>query len=67
TIKTPACPVVVAPPAAGVAGEWQIEADGVNVRAEFRNSAGELLGFALTGDATKAKIELQKALPAILP
>jgi rubredoxin---NAD+ reductase len=67
TIKTPACPVVVAPPAAGAAGEWQIEADGVNVRAEFRNSAGELLGFALTGDATKAKIELQKALPAILP
>jgi len=67
TIKTPACPVVVAPPAAGAAGEWQIEADGVNVRAEFRNSDGELLGFALTGDATKAKIELQKALPAILP
>lgn len=67
TIKTPACPVVVAPPAAGAAGEWQIDADGVNVRAEFRNGAGELLGFALTGDATKAKIELQKALPAILP
>lgn len=67
TIKTPACPVVVAPPAAGAAGEWQIEADGVNVRAEFRNGAGELLGFALTGDATRAKIELQKALPAILP
>ena len=67
TIKTPACPVVVAPPAAGAAGEWQIEAEGSSVRAEFRNSAGELLGFALTGDATRAKIELQKALPAILP
>lgn len=67
TIKTPACPVVVAPPAAGAAGEWQIEAEGSSVRAEFRSSGGELLGFALTGDATKAKIELQKALPAILP
>jgi rubredoxin-NAD+ reductase len=67
TIKTPACPVVVAPPAAGAEGEWQIDADGSDVRAEFRNAAGELLGFALTGDATKAKIELQKALPAILP
>jgi rubredoxin-NAD+ reductase len=67
TIKTPACPVVVAPPPAGVEGEWQIDADGSDVRAEFRNAAGELLGFALTGDATKAKIELQKALPAILP
>jgi rubredoxin---NAD+ reductase len=67
TIKTPACPVVVAPPAAGATGEWQIEADGSNVRAEFRDAAGDLLGFALTGDATRAKIELQKALPAILP
>jgi rubredoxin---NAD+ reductase len=37
------------------------------VRAEFRDAAGDLLGFALTGDATRAKIELQKALPAILP
>lgn len=67
TIKTPACPVVVAPPAAGAAGEWKIEAEGNNVRAEFRGTDGDLLGFALTGDATRAKIELQKALPAILP
>ncbi|PLW83473.1 rubredoxin reductase [Kineobactrum sediminis] len=67
TIKTPACPVVVAPPAIGAEGEWQIQADGQNVRAEFRSAAGDLLGFALTGDATKAKLELQKALPAILP
>lgn len=67
TIKTPACPVVVAPPAAGAEGAWKIEAEGNNVRAEFRNAAGDLLGFALTGDATKAKLELQKALPAILP
>ncbi|HEY7776232.1 MAG TPA: FAD-dependent oxidoreductase [Kineobactrum sp.] len=67
TIKTPACPVVVAPPAMGADGEWQIQADGLNVRAEFRNAAGDLLGFALTGDATRAKLELQKALPAILP
>ncbi len=67
TIKTPACPVVVAPPAAGAAGEWKIEAEGNNVRAEFRSSEGDLLGFALTGDATRAKMELQKSLPAILP
>jgi rubredoxin-NAD+ reductase len=66
TIKTPACPVVVAPPAAGAEGEWQIEADGTNVKAEFRNASGELLGFALTGDATREKMALQKELPAIL-
>ncbi|GAB3283944.1 FAD-dependent oxidoreductase [Parahaliea aestuarii] len=66
TIKTPACPVVVAPPAVGVAGDWKIDADGNNVRAEFRDAGGALLGFALTGEATRAKLELQKELPAIL-
>jgi rubredoxin-NAD+ reductase len=66
TIKTPACPVVVAPPAPGAAGDWNIEADGNNVKAEFRNADGDLLGFALTGDAIKAKTALQKELPAIL-
>lgn len=66
TIKTPACPVVVAPPAQGVDGEWTIEADGNNVNAQFRNTQGQLLGFALTGEATKQKMALQKELPAIM-
>ena len=66
TIKTPACPVVVAPVAAGASGEWSIEQDGNSVKAEFRDAGGKLLGFALTGDATKQKIALQKELPAIL-
>jgi rubredoxin-NAD+ reductase len=66
TIKTPACPVVVAPPPAGADGEWQISAEGSSVRAEFRDASGALLGFALTGDATRDKIALQKELPAIL-
>lgn len=67
TIKTPACPVVVAPPAQGAEGEWLIERDGNNVNAQFRDGAGNLLGFALTGEATKNKLALQKELPAILP
>jgi rubredoxin-NAD+ reductase len=67
TIKTPACPVVVAPPAMDAQGDWTITADGCNVKGEFRNAAGELLGFALTGDATKEKMALQKELPGILP
>ena len=67
TIKTPACPVVVSPPAPDSEGEWTITEDGNSVKAEFRDSAGNLLGFALTGDATKEKTTLQKALPAILP
>ena len=67
TIKTPACPVVVAPPANDAQGDWIITADGSNVKGEFRDAAGELLGFALTGDATKEKMALQKELPGILP
>lgn len=66
TIKTPACPVVVAPVAPGTAGEWTVQADGNNVNAQFRDSAGKLLGFALTGEATKEKVALQKELPAIM-
>jgi rubredoxin-NAD+ reductase len=66
TIKTPACPVVVAPPAAGAEGEWTISADGNSVKAEFRSAGGDLLGFALTGDATREKMALQKELPAIM-
>jgi rubredoxin-NAD+ reductase len=66
TIKTPACPVVVAPPAPDADGEWKIEADGSNVKGEFRDGSGQLLGFALTGDATREKMALQKELPAIM-
>jgi rubredoxin-NAD+ reductase len=67
TIKTPACPVVVSPVAPDASGEWTFEEDGNSVKAEFRNAAGELIGFALTGDATREKMALQKQLPAILP
>lgn len=66
TIKTPACPVVVSPAPRDVAGDWTIEADGSNVKALFHSPDGALLGFALTGDATKEKMALQKELPPIL-
>ena len=66
TIKTPALPVVVAPVAPGTEGEWNIEQDGNNVKALFRDGSGKLLGFALTGEATKEKMALQKELPPIM-
>ncbi len=66
TIKTPTCPVVVSPVAADAEGEWNIEQDGNNVVATFRNGDGQLLGFALTGDGTKQKMALQKELPPIM-
>jgi rubredoxin-NAD+ reductase len=62
-VKTPACPVVVAPPAAGASGSWQLVEQANGMRAEYR--AGErLLGFALTGEATSARQALTKALSA---
>lgn len=66
TIKTPACPIVVSPPARDAQGEWDITADGNNVVAQFKDAAGNLLGFALTGQGTSEKLALQKQLPAIL-
>jgi len=65
-IKTPVCPVVTSPPAIGAEGTWQEEADGSNVTAKFVDASGKLLGFALTGEATKQKMVLQKELPSIL-
>ena len=69
TIKTPACPVVVAPPAQHAQGSWEIQidnADNKNIIAQFKSTSGQLLGFALTGQGTSEKQELQKQLPAIL-
>jgi rubredoxin---NAD+ reductase len=65
-IKTPVCPVITAPPALGAEGKWEVEVDGSNVTARFVNSSGQLLGFALTGEATKQKMLLQKQLPDLL-
>ncbi len=65
-IKTTVCPVVVSPPAPGSVGSWEIEANGRDVKAFFKNSTGQILGMALTGEATKEKMALQKLLPNIM-
>jgi len=67
TVKTPACPVVVAPPPAGAEGAWEVETDGqANVVARYLSPNQRLLGFALTGTGTRQKLTLQKELPALL-
>jgi len=48
-IKTPVCPVVVSPVAAGAAGQWSVSGEGRNTSAAYRDDQGRLLGFALTG------------------
>ncbi|MBP8926896.1 MAG: FAD-dependent oxidoreductase [Pseudomonadales bacterium] len=67
TIKTPACPVVVSPPPPGAAGSWSFSGSAPDVVAQYRDVSGRLLGFALTGEGIRHKLQLQKELPPILP
>jgi len=65
-VKVPVCPIQVSPPARGAEGKWEVETDGNNVKALFKDRSGKLLGFALTGTKTSEKMALQKELPPIL-
>lgn len=65
-VKTPACPIVVSPPAANLAGEWEIEAQGQDVRALFYTPERQLGGFVLTGAKMAEKMALTKELPQLL-
>jgi len=65
-VKTPACPTVVAPPAIGAQGQWQVSTIEGGIDARFVDAQGQLLGFALLGAATKEKQALTGQLPAIL-
>jgi rubredoxin-NAD+ reductase len=65
-VKTPACPTVVSPPPAGVAGRWEVTADSESVRALFKSGDGKLLGFALNGKATAERAILTQQLPPVL-
>lgn len=68
-IKTPVCPVIVSPIVPGTAGEWEIEAEGNDVKAVFKTPEGQVIGFALTGARASSpaeKTELTKLLPPIL-
>lgn len=65
-VKTPALPAVVCPPKPGAEGEWVIEGAGQDHRALFIGPDGETLGFALTGQETKARQALAKDMPALL-
>ncbi|MDX1451430.1 MAG: FAD-dependent oxidoreductase [Oleiphilaceae bacterium] len=64
--KTPACPVVVAPPVRP-SGSWQIvEKNGIHIKALFIDEQEQPLGFVLTGDCTKEKQSLSKTVPNLL-
>ncbi|RPJ48387.1 MAG: FAD-dependent oxidoreductase [Betaproteobacteria bacterium] len=65
-VKTPACPTIVAPPSAGAAGRWQVEAGADSVKSLFVDADGRLLGFALNGTATAERAKLAPQLPPVL-
>ncbi len=68
-IKTPVCPVIVSPVVPGTVGEWEVDAEGNDVKAVFKTPEGQVLGFALTGARAgnpAEKMELTKLLPPIL-
>jgi rubredoxin---NAD+ reductase len=65
-VKTPAFPLIIAPPAIGAAGNWEVTQTPDGMSAKFTNANQELLGFALAGSATKERAALTPLLPAIL-
>lgn len=68
TVKTTIFPVLVSPPPRDGNGEWIIEQSTSNgVKACFRTSDHQLLGFALTGDCVNAfREELCETLKPIM-
>ncbi|GAB3103652.1 FAD-dependent oxidoreductase [Aestuariicella hydrocarbonica] len=67
TVKTTLHPVVVAPPARGTQGEWQLDRESASgVRAIFLNDKEQVCGFALTGDCVGDKDQLTQQLLPIM-
>ncbi|GGC94950.1 NAD(P)/FAD-dependent oxidoreductase [Halopseudomonas salina] len=65
-VKTPACPLVVAPPVTTTNGLWTVSGEGQNMKALFHDADGMLHGYALTGTAVSEKLQLNRQLPAWL-
>ncbi|MEJ3589100.1 NAD(P)/FAD-dependent oxidoreductase [Pseudomonas bubulae] len=66
TVKTPVCPLVVSPVPRGYEGVWTVEGQGADIKALCRDADGKLLGYALTGEAVREQLALNKELPALL-
>lgn len=63
-LKTPTCPLVIAPPPKNIVHHWQIEGDDKNIRALcFDENKKQLLGFVLMGSYLRERMLLSKQLP----
>jgi rubredoxin-NAD+ reductase len=65
-VKTPAHPLVVCPPPIGIAGAWEVDGGPEGVRAVYKGTERQVLGFALTGSRITEKAALLKVLPPVL-
>ncbi|WP_283788724.1 FAD-dependent oxidoreductase [Bermanella sp. WJH001] len=65
-VKTPSLPIVTCPPAQDSEGEWEFDGQSPHIKALFKDSGGNLLGYALTGDCVAEKMALNKELPVML-
>ncbi len=65
-VKTPACPLVLCPPAANVQGDWHCERDDdQGAIHHFLGLDGALLGFALADDACGQRRQLAARVPPL--
>lgn len=65
-VKTPASPLVVAPPPMSATGVWQVETTETGLIARYLDSEGQMLGFALGGGETGQRLQFAQQLPAML-
>ncbi|MBY6189619.1 FAD-dependent oxidoreductase [Microbulbifer agarilyticus] len=66
-VKTTLCPVITSPPPRETVGDWHYtRADNQGVAARFTSPNGELLGFALAGDACQQVTEFSEQAPPIM-
>jgi rubredoxin-NAD+ reductase len=58
-VKTPACPLIVAAPAPGTAGQWYGKEPGIW---HFADATGRALGFVLAGRQTSRRAEMTRLM-----
>ncbi len=61
-VKTPSQPIAAVIPEPEIHGQWKIETNEQDVKALYHDDSGKLHGFALSGNATKEKMDLLKSL-----
>lgn len=65
-VKTTLCPLVIAPPTESEQLEWKVIGEEADYQALCYGSAGEFIGFILSGNMTRERGRLQRDLPPLM-